>query len=333
MVEVSIADEDDIEKWNSYVDRSPQGNAFHYDEALAVIADHSGTDCHRLIGYKGQEVVGLFPVFERGTLGQSVAFSPPPNLLIPYLGPALLNIEKLKRRKAERRHGRFVRGCFERLFEEVSPRYVSLRTDGRYADLRPIKWTGFDVTPDYTYTVDLTVGEEELLASFSSDARSNVRSGEEIEYTVEEGGEEAIRRIVTQMIERHEAQEVFYGITPEFVTDLYRSLPEGRCRPYTISVDGAFVGGMVTLEDDDTIYRWQGGAKHDVDVSANDLLDWGIMTDAMDRGIETYDLVGASNPRLNGYKAKFSPDLRTFHNAERASPAMKLAAEAYKRLR
>lgn len=333
MVDVTIADQDDIEKWNSYVERSPQGNAFHYDESLTTIASHSGTEIHRLIGYKGQEVVGLFPVFEREMLGQSVAFSPPPNLLIPYTGPALCNIEKLKQRKAERRHGRFIRGCFEWLFEEVNPRYTSLRTDGRYTDLRPLKWTGFDVTPDYTYTVDLTVGEDELLGSFSSDARSNVRGGEDVSYTVEEDGEDAIDRIITQIIERHEAQDLFYGVTPEFVTDLYHALPEGRLRPYTISVEGEFVGGMVTLEDDEVIYRWQGGAKHDASVPANDLLDWEIMTDAMDRGLETYDLVGASNPRLNGYKAKFSPSLRTFHSAERASPTMKLAAEAYKRLR
>lgn len=333
MVEVSIADRDDLEKWNSYVDRSPQGNTFHYDESLRTIADHSGTELHRLIGYKGQEVVGLFPIFERNVMSQSAAFSPPPNLLIPYLGPALCNIEKLKQRKAERRHGRFVRGCFELVFEKLNPRYVSLRTDGRYTDLRPIKWTGFDVTPEYTYTVDLTIGAEDLLSNFSSDARSNIRGGADVSYTVEEGETEAIRRIITQIIERHEAQDLFYGVTPAFVTELYRALPEGRLRPYTIAVDGEFVGGMVTLEDEDTIYRWQGGAKHDADVPANDLLDWEIITDAIDRGLETYDLVGASNPRLNGYKAKFSPDLRSFHSAERANPAMKLAAKVYKRLR
>jgi hypothetical protein len=333
MVEVTLADQDDIEKWDSYVDRSPQGNVFHYTGSLETIASHSNTELHRLIGYKGQEVIGLFPVFERRVVGQSALFSPPPNLLIPYQGPALLNVEKLKRRKAERRHGRFVRRCFEWCFEELNPRYASLRTDGRYGDLRPIKWSGFDVTPDYTYTVDLTVGEEELLASFSSDARGNVRDGEEIEYTVQQGGEEAIRRIVAQIVERHAAQDLFYGVTPEFVADLYRSLPDGTLRPYTIAIEGEFVGGMVTVEDDDTIYRWQGGAKHDRGVPANDLLDWEIMTDAIDRELETYDLVGASNPRLNGYKAKFGPDLRTFHSAERANPVASLAAEAYKRLR
>jgi hypothetical protein len=333
MVDVTIAGQDDIEKWNSYVERSPQGNAFHYDGSLRTIADHSNTELRRLIGYKGQEVVGLFPVFERTIVGQSALFSPPPNLLVPYLGPVLLNIGKLKRRKAERRHGRFVRGCFETLFEEANPRYVSLRTDGRYGDLRPIKWTGFDVTPEYTYTVDLTVGEEKLLKGFSSDARSNVRGGEDVPYTVEEGDAEAITRIIGQITERHAAQDLFYGVTPAFVTDLHRSLPAGRLRPYTIAIDGEFVGGMITIEDDDTIYRWQGGAKHEASAAANDLLDWEIMTDAMDRELETYDLVGASNPRLNGYKAKFGPDLRTFHSAERASPAMKLAAETYKRLR
>lgn len=333
MVEVSIADRNDPQQWNSYVDRSPHANAFHYYESLEAIADHSNTELWPLIGFKGQEVVGLFPVFERSTVGASVAFSPPPNLLVPYLGPALLNVEKLKQRKAERRHGRFIRGCFEYLFEAVDPKYASIRTDGRYADLRPLKWTGFDVTPDYTYVVDLTMGEEELLTMFSSDARSNVRSAGDVSYTVEEGSRRDIKRIVNQVRDRHEAQDLFYGVTPGFVVDLHRVLPEGVLRPYTIDIEGSFVGGMITLEDGDTIYRWQGGAKHDADVPANDLLDWAIIRDAMGRGLETYDLVGADNPRLNGYKAKFGPTLRPFYSAERAGPAFRLLAEAYKRLR
>ena len=331
-IEVTRASGDELEKWNRHVERSPQTNPFHRRGSLAALADHANATLHPLVGHKGQEPVGLFPLFEVRRLGLSTVFSPPPGLLVPYLGPALLNVEKLKQRKRERRHERFVDGCFEWL-EERDPRYVHVRSDFRYPDLRPLEWNDMSVSPGYTYTVDLTAGEEELLKRFSSDARSNVRDGAPENCTIEEGGESAIRRIVTQVYRRYEAQDESYGVTPGFVIDLAERLPEGCVRAYVCRVDGRFVGGMITLEDEGTIYRWQGGAKHDAEIPANDLLDWHIMREAMGRDIESYDLVGADSRRLNRYKAKFDPELRTYHQAERAGPAMRLVRETYTRLR
>ena len=321
----------DSEKWNRYVERSPQANPFHRHGSLGVLADHADAELHPLVGFKGQEPVGILPLFEVTRLGLSTFFSPPPGLLVPYLGPALLNVGKLKQRKRERRHERFIDGCFEWL-DRRDPQYVHVRSDFRYEDLRPLEWNHLEVSPGYTYTVDLTAGEDDLLQRFSSDARSNVRDGPGERCTIEEGSETAVRRIITQVYRRYDAQDKSYGVTPGFVIDLAERLPDGCVRPYVCRVDGRFVGGMVTLEDDDTIYRWQGGAKHDASIPANDLLDWHIMRDAMDRNIESYDLVGADSRRLNRYKAKFDPELRTYHEAERAGLPMRLVREAYTRL-
>jgi hypothetical protein len=332
-IEIRSATDDDLANWDTYVRRSPQANPFHLRGSLAVLADRADADLHPLVGFKGQEPVGIFPVFAVERLGISMAFSPPPGLLVPYLGPALLNMGKLKQRKRERRHERFVDGCIEWLDEHLGPRYTHIRSDYRYTDLRPLEWNRMEASLGHTYTVDLSVGEDELLGRFSSDARSNVRDGVPENCTIEEGGEQAIRRVVTQVYRRYESQGRSYGVTPGFVLDLHERLPEGCLRAYVCRVDGRFAGGMITLEDDDTIHRWQGGAKHDAAIPVNDHIDWHIMREAMERGISSYDLVGADSRRLNRYKAKFDPDLRTYHETERAGPAMRLARAAYTRLR
>ena len=95
------------------------GTLFHRWGALEVIEAHSGATMHPLVGYKGQEPVGLFPGFGVTTAGLGTLFSPPPNLLVPYLGPALLNYEKLSTRKAERRHQQFVEESLALVFEAV----------------------------------------------------------------------------------------------------------------------------------------------------------------------------------------------------------------------
>lgn len=331
-ITVERADGDELERWNDHVERSPHACAFHRLEALEVQADHAGAELHPLVGRKGQEPVGVLPIFEISKGGMSAAFSPPPNLWVPHLGPALLNFRKLKRRKAERRHRRFIDGCLDWLDREFDPKYTHVRTHSAYGDVRPFEWNEFAVRPRHTYVVDLTPGEEDVKMSFSGDARSNVRTDDD-RYAIREGGVDAIERIITQVKRRHEAQGEPYKVEPRFVADLYDRLPDGCVRPYVCTVDGEFASGMVALEDDDAIYRWQGGAKPDVDLPVNDLVDWRIMRDAMDRGVERYDLVGANEERLCGYKAKFDPDLRTYHSVETGTRMMNLLSDVYKRFR
>jgi hypothetical protein len=332
-IDVRRADDDDLATWDDRVERARHGTAFHRRGALDVLADHAGATVHHLVGYKGQEPVGLFPVFELSKGPISGAFSPPPDLRVPYLGPALLNMDKLKQRKAERRFRRFVDGCFEWLRGEVNPWYLHVRTDHGFADVRPFKWNDCTVTPTYTYVVDLTPGPEDLLMRFSSDARSNVREGREADVDVAERGPEAIDRIVDQVRARYEAQDIAYHVSADFVADLHEALPAGELRPYTCRADGEFVGGMLVVEHGDAVARWQGGVKTDAtDLPVNDLLDWQVMTDAMDRGVTAYDLVGAENRRISGYKSKFAPDLSPFYTVEGGPRPMRFAASLHDRL-
>lgn len=331
-IEVTRADESEMEKWNDYVDRSPHASPFHRREGIELLANHADVDLHPLIGKKGQEVVGVFPIFEdrRGPL--TTVISPPPNTEVYYLGLALTDPGQLKQRKRERRNRRFVEGCLDWIESELEPDFCHLRTVDRYTDLRPFKERRYEVTPYYTYVVDLTDDPEDVLMRFSSDARSNVRSTDEGDYEIEIGGLEEARGIIDRVRERHVEQGEPYHITSSFIETLYTTFPDGQVRPYVCRTDDGIAGGIVALEYGDTIYRWQGGTKVDVDIPVNDLLDWHIMRDAMDRGIERYDLVGANTPRICRYKSKFGPDLVPYHGAIKRSSRGKVVSTVRRHL-
>jgi hypothetical protein len=334
-IDIRRAEGSDIEGWNDYVSRSPQGTVFHQYAALEVLADHAGATVHPLMGFKGQEPVGVFPAFETSKGPIRMIFSPPPDLRVSYLGPAMLNMAKLKQRKRDRRCKRFIGGCLDWLFEVVSPRYAHVRVSGGHDDLRPFKWNGWTVEPSYTYVVDLDTDAESLIKRFSSDGRSNVRNADEDSYTIEIGSQPEITQIVEQVRNRYESQGIFFGLTTEFVTDLYEALSEGSLKPYTLRVDGDFVGGMLVLDTGETVSRWQGGVRTDVDTDlpVNDLLDWRVMVDGIENGRSAYDLVGAEDERINEYKAKFNPELQTFYSATYSEAGMDVLASMYQRLR
>lgn len=331
-IEVRSATAEDRERWNDLVEQSPQGTPFHLAEFGRVAADYAGASYDRLLGFKGQEPVGLFPYFELTRGFVTTVFSPPPDLQVTYQGPAMLNMAKLKRRKADRRHRRFVQACLDRIETDCDPSYVHVRTGTRYLDTRPFVRAGFDPSPAHTYVVDISPDPEALLKQFSSDARQNVT----VEYPsvdIAEGGERGIRAIVEQVRLRHEHQDERFPVTASYVVDLFHALPEGVLRPYVCRVDGDFAGGMIALELGDTVYRWIGGAKHDADAPINDLVDWHIVRDAKGRGVTRYDLVGAMEPGIAAYKAKFAPDLELYQQLERGTPLLKMASSVYSRLR
>jgi CelD/BcsL family acetyltransferase involved in cellulose biosynthesis len=319
--------------WDDLVERAPHGTPFHRSGCLETAAEHADATVSPLVGYKGEEPVGLFPLFVRSVGPVSAAFSPPPGLKLPYLGPVLLNFEKLKPRKAQRRNRRFVEGCLAWVDERHDPAYVHVRGTTRYDDPRPFRWASFDVSPGYTHVVDITPSESDLLDRFSSDARQNVRNTDRDGVEITTGDAATVARIIDRVRERFADQGKSFPVPEGFATDLYRALPEGVVRPYCCRVDGAFAGGVLALSAGDTVYRWQGGTKPDRDLPVNDLLDWHVIREARDRGIERYDLVGAGDPGISRYKAKFAPSVESYPQLTRTTRLAAVLRSAYKTLR
>lgn len=329
-IELTALSDDD--EWNNHVEQSPQSTPFHRHEALSLVARETGTTLHTLVGYKGEEPVGILPLFE-GTRGPFTLVRSPPELEIFTLGPALLNFGKLKQRKAERRHRRFVGGATDWIETHLDPDYVDIRTVAGYDDVRPFLWEGYDVSPTYTYTVDLTPEPDELLDRFSRDARTNIRDARENDdVVVENGSADAIGTIVDQIRRRHDDQDEEYSLRPGFVESLHDVLPDGTMRAYTLQESGEFQSGMITYETGEMISRWQGGVRIEEGEATNDVLDWTIMRDARERGLTRYDLVGANEPRLCRYKSKFDPRPTEYYVATRRTSSMRVATELYRRL-
>jgi len=329
---IEIRTPDDPGEWNDLIDRTADATPFHRLAALEVFAAHTGTSLHPLVGYKGQEPVGLLPVFEFRKGPLTAAFSPPPGRKISYLGPVFLAAPNAKQRKRERTHRRFVESALAHVDETIGPRYVNVRTPPSYDDPRPFLWDGFDPTPRYTYHVDLARDPETILAAASSDLRSNVRKTSADDFEIKSGGRDGMRRVIRDARERHAEQDVAYGVSPDFVDDLAGAIPE-QIESHVCTVDGEFVGGTVVLVDEDAVYRWQSVVDFEAPVPAQDLLDWHVIERGIEQDRERYDLVGANDPRLCEYKAKFAPDVATYYELERSGVGMDLVAEAYRRLR
>ncbi len=323
----------DRDRWDALVEESPNAVPFHLYAALEVFADASDTVLHPLVVRKGREPIGLFPVFERRVGPVPVAFSPPPDLKVEYMGPTLVERQPATPRRRERNRAHLVETALEWVDERIDPQYVNLRTGPRFDDPRPFVWRDWSLTPRHTYVVDLDRDPDDLFMAFSGDARDNVRDAEAFDVDVYEGGPETIERTVTLVERRHADQGVGFPLPAAVIRRLYRRLPDGVVRPYGCDLDGEFVGGMVCLAFCDTVMTWAGTAERDLPVAPNDLITWESMERAIERGRTRYDLVGANLERTADYKAKFAPDLERYYRLERASAPAAAAARVYDAVR
>lgn len=330
-IEIEI-DGIDADRWNELVTSSPHGTPFHRHEALDLMDQFSNASVHLLVGYKGEEPAGLFPIFERSVGPLTTILSPPPDLKVPYLGPILLNTEKLKRRKLDRRHRRFIDACLRMIDERFGPDYQYLRTNFRYDDPRPLLWNGFTATPKHTYLVDLTRDEQDLFMAFSADVRKNVREGEEVDYDIYQGGPDDIEWVIDQVAQRHRQQGLPYRVPSEFAIGLHEHLPEGALKTYVCTMDGSRISGHLVMSMDSILYSWQSIGRMDAQIAGTDLVHWEIIRDGIASDHRYYDLVGANNARLSGYKAKFAPVLRCYYRMEQGPWYMRTLASMYNRL-
>ena len=309
---------------------------FHTPEALRVVERHSPGKFRLFSGYRGNEPLGVFPIHIRSKFGARLLTSPPLGFGIGRLGPVVTPLSP-KRHKQDATNKEFIRGVLDAVDIDDSLTLLRMACSPRYSDPRPFKWSGLNVTPAFTYHLNLTdTAADQLLNSFSRDLRNDIRKRDETEFSIRTAGIDAAKQTYQSVTARYREQGIQSPLSWEFVRDLFEALKGERARVYVAeSAEGEFISGMIILYSNDTAYFWKGGAKtKDTSVSPNSLLHWQVIEDILNdpelESIERYDLYTANNERLIDYKSRFGGNLSQYYIVESNGSAMTVAKELYR---
>ncbi|ELZ10372.1 GNAT family N-acetyltransferase [Natrialba aegyptia] len=328
----------DLSEWGDALPRSGF-EVFHDPDALAVLDAHTGGDLRLYGAFKGQQAVGLLPVFvDEKSVGRTV-FSPALSLGVPRLGP-VINPNSPKQRKWERINAALAEGVLEDLETHRRSTLFRMTCPLGYADPRPYGWNEFTIEPQFTYVVDLDgcADLDDAMAGFSKSLRNEMRRYDELDLSIETEGIDAALRIYDDVVDQYEEYDDTAPMTRPFLRDLLSNLDDERWRVYVARTpDGTYKSGIITLFSNDLAYYWQGGVTASYErVSVNNCLHRVILDDLVtDPELESvtgYDLVGANTERLCEYKGKFNGDLRPYYVVESAGLEMTLAKSAYERV-
>jgi hypothetical protein len=331
-IEIKTASGEELEKWDRIIDACEHGSIFHKLQWLRAAQKHSRTRLLTLVGYKGQEIVGLFPFFymKKGPL--KMFFSPPPGCAIPYLGPVFKDYEKIdKQRKREKTLCDFIGGAIEFIKKTVGKAdYVSVYPVGCLTDMRPYIWDGFAVRAAYDYVIELEKSPEELLKNFSADLRTNIKKASEIDAEITEGGKEELLAIHSLLKERYvDQQGIEFSLSSDYLLELYENFAD-NLKIFAVKKDGEIISGAIKPFYKGRIIDWIGQPKIASGRGVlNDLLHFKAIQWGCENGFKEYLIIGANTKRISDYKAKFNPALQVRFTAEKANAIARLARWGY----
>jgi CelD/BcsL family acetyltransferase involved in cellulose biosynthesis len=316
---LTVACEEMRAQWDRWVYESDHGTLFHQWDWLIAVRDHTKTILYPLILSKGTTLVAIYPIFlaKRGVF--RVAFSPPPQAFLHYLGPAFMQYGSLKQEKKESLYLGVQSVVSKFLFSELHCTYVRVRTVPALLDSRPFRWTGYRVEPMYTYRVDLSKGHEVVYKRFDRKLRDSIRRAEREGVTVEEGEEEDLMALLASLAGHFSQQGFRPRDASSYLLALMNHFYPTNMKIYSAFYKGERVGGMVALTYKKGMALWIGVPKIKIPgISPNDLVQWRAIAWAADQGYAYYELMdGGDNERLRYFKAKYSPDLVIWYSASK----------------
>ncbi len=253
-----------------------------------------------------EEIVAGTLLFERSP-GPYTTAAPPP---FTAYTPVLL---KEQPRETDINHRRSPVSAMLAALEERHHR-VELLLPPTVDDMRPYSWSGWEVTPLYTYHVTLR-DPDEALKHWSQTRRYDYRKHRE-KYLFEErtGDIEPLIGLCADSYQRSDRALPGGVSRVKKLVEALLSRDAARAFAAVNKSSGEPDAGIITLSDGKTAYYWLAGSTPG---PAMTVLLGRTCELLYTEGFATLDLVGANTPSIAEFKRRFGSTLVPYHHAAR----------------
>ena len=326
-INVKIANEKELEMWDEIVDSSAMGTIFHKLDWLREAEKHTESKLYPLISYQGQEVVCLFPIFYMKKAFIKMAFSPPPNCAIPYMGPIFIYLTD-KQTSVEMLHNTIVEKVKDFLVRDLRSDYILIKTSTHVLDVRAFLWESFQANPEYTYMIPIDGNTETFFEGLKRQTRVDIRKAEK-QLKITKGNIADFRTLSKMIMDRYQQQGKAFGASNGYLMRIYESFPD-NIDIVDLVCNEEIIGGGVLIKYRDVVSQWLGSVVPKKNIrGANELLHWWVIKNYKEKGYKYYELMGANTKSLCLFKSKFNPQLEVYFNIYKKDIIGKLAEFAY----
>lgn len=292
-------------EWDAFVSRTPQRNVFSRSSWIRSISDVTGLSCESVTCLRGNEVVGVCPLFSRRRkTGQDLVIPP----LTQYTTPCLLSPSVIEKHRIEQQ----TLAVTKALVDYIESRYerAAMVLHPKLTDIRSFLWNGWTSRVRYTYLLDLE-NMSEVEHRLSRDIPRQIRKAEKAGFYVKQISQ--FEEFSSMWESSHERQSATIPMSGENLTKLLCTLVQrGLKIELHLAYDstGSPAAGTIFLLDEDEAFYWLGGAYPSyLQSGVNQLLFWNALGHLHQIGTKTVDFVGGDHPTIARYKSTFGGDL------------------------
>ncbi|MCX6692943.1 MAG: GNAT family N-acetyltransferase [Methanomicrobiales archaeon] len=316
-------------EWDEVLHSCPEGTLFHTWDWLKTIEGHSwkrfptGRSRGVLYPYlamEGEIPVGLVPLFVYRHLLGTVVASPPFSTETAYLGPLLVGQPDLRSRTWQKRWHQF-QECIDVICRSVHrASYISLHTSPGPFDPRSFFWAGYQVTPEFTFELDIRREPEKIRADFSKNLKYTLNKSERLGISVRRGDRNDLMQIVDLLGQRNR----ILG-SRELIDALFQTFSSREMVVFVVERGDLFLGGVVIFQHKGRAAFWIGAPRVEYQgITPNAMAFWQAILWAREEGNAIFELIGASDQTLNPFKSKFNGQIAPFYVIKWYSPLTRL---------
>jgi len=320
-LELKIANENDAAEWDRIVGASAHSTIFHTWKWLKIVEKQTRTRLYPIMAYRGTTIKGIYPIFLKKKGFIKLAYSPPPNAYLFYLGPVIPGYESLKQDKKESTLIQLQEDVDRFLFSGLGCKYVRIRSSPGLPDFRPFKWRGYGVEPMHTYRINLRGGAEHVWEQFDRKLRVDINRTAREKVKVEEGSMEDLEFIYSSFYRRLKELGWHTSDYNGYLVELYKEFHPDNMKIFIANYKEERVGGVILLCYKDTMRLWMGTIKSNLKgLSPNDLAQWESIKWACSHGFNYYENIdNGCDPRLRPFKSKYNPELAIWFSLDKYS--------------
>ena len=334
-MELKVIGESEKEIWDRVVFESPQGTLFHTWKWLKIVEDYSKkivlgktykAQLFPLMVFEKSEIVGILPVFLYDIPFFKTVLSPATGVENLYLGPVLHNPEKFNQNKQQTRLLEFQNQIDSFIKNTLKARFILIKTSPGLTDLRPFKWSGYEVEPQYTYELDLTIGKEKIWNEFSRRLKQDINQVKKNGISVEIGSRDDFEFIYDSLKKRARI-----NAEKEYILEIFDTFAPSNLTIFIVKHEDRKISGLAVICYKSKVWFWLGNPRMtDNGPSPNTLMFWEAINWAIEHGFENLEIIGADTRDLFSFKRKFGGTPILFFKTRWLSPGFKSLESAYR---
>jgi hypothetical protein len=336
-MDITIASDIDEQVWDDIVINSNEGTLFHTWKWLKIMEKYNRVNffsrtyngkLYPIIVWKGKEIIGLMPVFFYDTPFIKMAISPPSSVEDYYLGPVMKNKIGITSYKKQILFHEFQKKIDDFLKNTLKSNHIKIKTAPGIIDSRPYLWSNYEVLPEFTYIIDLTIGEKMIWENFSHNVRNSINQAKKKGITVTIGEKEDLELIYDLL---HGRQRVH--ATKEFILDIFENFSHENIKFFIAKKDDIPLTGMLIICYKNKAGVWFGTPKNSTDgINPNNILHWESILWSCNNNFQYFELIVASDQTTFPFKVQFCGEIAPFYSMKWYSPLHRLIVSLYRGL-